>query len=95
MTTFFSKIPSSKILLLVWFISFSVFSAMIPVMFNVWETWMQELVNILGYHSLPNSLEKSPLVFIYYFETSQYLMTISVFQPVGKNVFTPTLNKIL
>ena len=38
MIIFISKIPFSKILLLVWFISFGVVSTMIPVMFNVWES---------------------------------------------------------
>ena len=45
----------SKDLILVLFINFSMDSAMSPIMVNVWDTLMLELVNIWVYHHLPEN----------------------------------------
>ena len=79
-----SKIGFPKILLLVSFINFSVDSAMspVPVMVNVWDTRVLELVNILVYHHLLKnklSLRTAPQPIIYYFATIHHPMTILVF----------------
>ena len=57
-TAFISMTGLPKILLLVLLINFSVDSAMSPIMVNVSDIWMLELVNILLYHHLPKKQVK-------------------------------------
>ena len=52
---------------------------MSPIMMNVWDTWMLELVNILLYHHLPENklnLRTAKQPIIYCFETIQHPMMI-------------------
>ena len=57
---FISNIRFLKILLLVLFINFSVDSAVNPIMVNVLDTRIQELVNILAYHHLQKKEKVKP-----------------------------------